>query len=466
LVSQFAREKLAENPGQARLVEEWYCEFYLDWAGGLDLSLAAKQPLEVLNAYSEELPNLLRVWKLLLARDPIRLQGLLIGLFTLYDLQGRYREGIDLFYQGLDELLGNPAVPALQATLNIYIGALYQVWGHGDEAQVYLQAGQALAKANHLPREKARALIFTIRNLHQAGEYALVGGKIDEALDLSRQIGDEWVESSALYLRGLQAYREGRIDDARAALEISLEYARRHKAPLMITSPLNTLGDLLCFTGDYTRAIEVFTECLDISRHLNSPYQISVHTNNLGTVYHVLHMLDQASQMYGESLAYCRLIDDRLGMAVALSNLGEVELALHHPDRAGYYHRQALTIGETLNNRWTIIMALNNLAEIAILQKDMKQAASYLRRAAEQAVEAQAVTIQMKVVLTIARFLDLNGQTDLASQVMQLVRDHPGSEQDLRQHAQAWLAQYNGTASSITLSPQEILQNFIKDKAF
>lgn len=132
---------------------------------------------------------------------------------------------------------------------------------------------------------------------------------------------------------GERAYREGRIDDARAALDQALRtWSELDFGSARIAECLNWLGRLEQDHGDAAIARELYTRALaaETARagDLPATEEASNALNNLGRLAAALGDLEEAVDRYGQALAILAPGGAHTaGSAVVLGNLGTVHEA-------------------------------------------------------------------------------------------------------------------------------------------
>ena len=141
------------------------------------------------------------------------------------------------------------------------------------------------------------------------------------------------------------------------ALEISQKTADRNAE----AASLCNLGNTYYSLSHYQQAIQFHQQSLDIFRELgNRSFEINS-LNGLGNAYYSLGQYQQAIQFHQQSLEICREIGDRQGEASSLCNLGNVYDSLGQYQQTIQFQQQSLEIYREIGDRNGEANSLNNL---------------------------------------------------------------------------------------------------------
>ena len=131
--------------------------------------------------------------------------------------------------------------------------------------------------------------------------------------------------------------------------------------PDLNVNHLSNLGSCYDSLGDYRRAIELHSQCLDIARESRKRAAEGAALGNLGSCYYSLGSYRQAIDLQTASLALARETNDRAGEGACLGNLGLCYYSLGDYRRAIDLHAQCLAIARETGNRFEQGAALGNL---------------------------------------------------------------------------------------------------------
>jgi predicted ATPase len=142
----------------------------------------------------------------------------------------------------------------------------WAVRGHLSEGRRWLATALVISDTPSLMRTRALRAASSLAchqgDLEQADELAR------EYETLSRRFDDASGIAGALHLRGLVAQLSGDFESARTFYEESVRLKRQLQHPLL-NFPLGNLAQVTFHLGDTVRAVELFDECIAISRQTN-----------------------------------------------------------------------------------------------------------------------------------------------------------------------------------------------------
>ncbi len=204
--------------------------------------------------------------------------------------------------------------------------------------------------------------------LLQQGKRAQSLGNLDEArdaleqsLEIERRLKNERGEAMVLNSLGGVLRDLGRMDEARDAFEQSLEIGRRLRDERSEMMVLNSLGGVLRDLGRMDEARDAFEQSLEISRRLRDERSERMVLNSLGGVLRDLGRTDEARDAFEQSLEIGRRLKDERSEAMVLNSLGGVLRDLGRMDEARDAFEQSLEIGRRLKNERQEAAVLNNL---------------------------------------------------------------------------------------------------------
>jgi predicted ATPase/class 3 adenylate cyclase len=142
-----------------------------------------------------------------------------------------------------------------------------------------------------------------------------------------------------------------------------------------------TLGTAFSKNGETDRAIELYTQNLELSRKLGDKQAIGKACNHLGNEYHTKGDAERALAMYWEYLALSREIGYKKGIAVASNNMGYVYEGLGQRDKALELYRIYVASSEEMGYARGIAIGCGNLGGLFLEAGDLDKAGEYLERA-------------------------------------------------------------------------------------
>ena len=406
LLRQYAAEKLARDPVALAETRHRHSRIYLEFLATHETPLQQDSQPQSLREIGEAWENIQTAWQRALAQadfEAIHRAGK--SLFLFCDTTSRFQTGEMLLQTALDRLGSEDGQATLMAALLAYQGRLLYNQGHYQTAHSCLERSLTLAR-------RQAALPLMAFALHSLGLVAVMQGQYDQAkqvsresLTLCRQVGDRWGEAWALYALGWAAYYLGEYHPAQRLSQAGLRRHRRLGNRHGEAACLNTLGLVVC--GRYE-------------------YRLAQHP--------------EATAYFEQNLALRQAIGDRWGEATALHNLGYVQFKLGQYDLAQSRFEASLALAH-------LIGALNMqaatgmwLGVTAMEQADYAGAEHHLREALRLANQHGALG---RVTDTLYRLGDLwarQGQLAPALECLSVVRDHPATDERVREGARRLLA--------------------------
>jgi len=196
-------------------------------------------------------------------------------------------------------------------------------------------------------------------------------------------------------LAGKMAYLRGQLGAARDRLEEALELFRELDDPLRIGAILSLLGAVAASEGDVDRATAIHEEALALFREIGNEREVAIMTENLGLDELARGNLDRAEELLEEAVALFRAADRRSSLANALLGLAELSLAREDTARCAALAREGLEIAAELGFWSEIRNGLDLLAASASAAEP--EHCVRLLGAAAAMREAEGVVVQTDV---------------------------------------------------------------------
>jgi tetratricopeptide (TPR) repeat protein len=207
--------------------------------------------------------------------------------------------------------------------------------------------------------------------LLQQGKRDLALGRLEEAraafersLEIERALNNQRGEAMVLHSLGGVLRDLGQPEEARVAFECSLEILRVLHDQRGEAMVLNSLGGVLRDLGRPEEACAAFERSLGIGRALNDQRHEAMVLNSLGGVLRDLGRPEEARAAFERSLEIRRALNDQHGEAVVLHSLGGVLRDLGRPEEARTAFERSLEILRALNDQHGEAMVLNSLGGV------------------------------------------------------------------------------------------------------
>jgi predicted ATPase/DNA-binding SARP family transcriptional activator len=213
---------------------------------------------------------------------------------------------------------------------------------------------------------------YTVRG-HLSELRALLEGAI------ARSAGaDAHTRALARIHYGACAFRQGDLERAREATEEALALSRELGDENEVTRCIGTLGNIAVGEGDLDRAVELYEEAAERSRASGHRSRLAVILANLGSIAGQREDAETSALYAREAAEIQRDLGESDGLAVSLHNLGRAELSLSHPAEARAALTESLQLARELGYREVIAYVLSGLAELALLDQENERAATLL----------------------------------------------------------------------------------------
>ena len=191
-----------------------------------------------------------------------------------------------------------------------------------------------------------------------AGDFIGAAAAYRAALDSP----DESVIADAQFHLGRVAWRQGRLDVAKAHFEEARELAQRLGDDEARARAENGLGLVFYGRGEYVQARAALSVARDLSQ---DPIMRAKALLNLGIIANIEANFDAALTNYTRARAAFQQAGDHAGESLALHNLGMLHADLRQWDNADAAFRECLELCEARGDRPLIASVLVNRSEVS-----------------------------------------------------------------------------------------------------
>jgi len=197
---------------------------------------------------------------------------------------------------------------------------------------------------------EATALTGLANAASEVGDYALASGLHQQALELTREIGDKAGTANSIRNLGWIAMRTGDYGKAQDHLEEALSLYRQIDDKDRIASCLSGLGEVAVRFGDYERAKPILEESLQLRKELKHKWGIGASLGTLGWM--ALRQGDyrQVRGYLGKSLAVRQEIGDQGGIAWCLEKLAEAAFLEGSLEKSAQVYGAAAAIRQSIDS--------------------------------------------------------------------------------------------------------------------
>ena len=227
LLTQFASEKLGENPAKEDEAVRLFCNYYGNYLENRDADIKGQRQMEALDEIEQEFAHLRAAWQhAVLRRDFETIGKMVPGLNHFCFIRGFLHEYRTMTRQAIEQLRPQTGEPP------------HAVWGsllarqdfsslRLDEAASDAQTSLQIARREDNPADTARSLFALGRIANGKGDQDAALGYFRQSLQKYQQLGDPFYIAFMLSILGKHFLERGEFETASQHLEQSLEINRQ-----------------------------------------------------------------------------------------------------------------------------------------------------------------------------------------------------------------------------------------------
>jgi predicted ATPase/DNA-binding SARP family transcriptional activator len=331
---EFAAEQLGGD--ERSLMEQRHAVYFLSLGEAIGPRLATEERREEIGEFQAELENFRLALEWGSGWDPLLALRLAVAMEPFWDVTGRYEEG------------GETLVHLMERA--------------GDlPSELRLQGWQAAATLTQC-----------------RGEFANAGRLYEEALALSRELGDD--QRTQSLLEGLSGvfFMSGDMKQAYQLAEERLNLCQDLGDELIADARTNVAFTLMGL-GDLTQWVALLEDEVREHRRSGDQQGLSGALHLLGIAYSDYRQWARSRALFEESMA----IQREFGKSVRFGqiHLAHVALAEGNPDEAQDLLIQSLTVCRQRGEKRLIVECLHGLGEVAVARAASERAARLLAAA-------------------------------------------------------------------------------------
>lgn len=332
-------------------------------------------------------------YHLLQAQEVDRAYDLLGFASNWLQNRGRVREGLATLTPFLERDRLARLEPGRRGELLGTVGCAYYRLGDARKAIEYHE--QALKISREIGDRQAEGQDLGNLGLayHRLGDARKAIDYGEQALKILREIGDRHGEGAALGSLGLAYARLGEVRKAIDFYEQGLGIARETGDRRGEGATLGSVGSAYDMLGEVRRAIEYHERALEISREIGDRRAEGATLGDLGLGYAHLGEVRKAIQYHERALEISREVGDRRDEGQNLGNLGIAYADLGEVHKAIDFFEQELTIVRETGDRRDEGSALANLGNVYARLGQIETARAHLTQALAigRAIEAPEI---------------------------------------------------------------------------
>jgi len=256
-----------------------------------------------------------------------------------------------------------------------------------DSALLYVQAAERLAKSLHYERGIGKSYEQLSQILHVQGNTARARQLADKAIAVFKQnnffleLGFAYYDLSGYYSINTT---DGLTERVRIVEQFALPAFRNSGNKLKEADILKELGDLLQLLGNYTKALAVLHQSLQLYQSLNYTKLHDIY-NLMGAVYSVTGNNELALQ-YGLLAvdAAEKNNDTTIQLATIFKRIGSTYRRMKKFDAAYLYFQKGLVVAKKYSNNEIIVILASEISRTLVALNRPYEALTVLKEASPQ----------------------------------------------------------------------------------
>lgn len=186
-----------------------------------------------------------------------------------------------------------------------------------------------------------------------------------------------------LSTRSVFAARAGQLEQAQGMLERSIEILRPLNEPRVLVEAFSFLGNVMEFMGNHARAMELYTEGLEMAKSVGDQWFAGFCHLCLfgeGSLRQPTTRPENVHEELRNIVVEWRLIGDPRITSVALNNLSLNAVKLERYGEARAALEESISLNTSIGDRWILGFAYRGLGRIAQAQGNHAQAVEMFRK--------------------------------------------------------------------------------------
>jgi len=309
-----------------------------------------------------------------------------------------------------------------------------------------------------------------------------------------------------LAVRSWLAYRLANYGQAQKMLDHSLEILRPLNEPHVLVESITYLGRVMEMTGNYARALELYSEGLELATAIDDQWFkavcLTLHTAlvglTLGTLKAELTIerlqsavadwrligdprlialtldflsrsalrlgrYDEARATLEENIELNSSIGFNWGLGTAYRGLGKIAQAQERHEQAEEMFRKSLNIFNELGGSWYVARVLSEMGESILAQGNEMEAERACREALNTALDINGTPVALEALVSFARLKVKQNDREHALELLLIVLNHSASLQVTKNRASALLKELEAQLTPVQL---EAIQVHATEKTF
>lgn len=410
LVAQFIADQAKDKDELA----ERHCRYYLEWVVEHAAELNDYHARGVLEQFRIDLENIRAAWQYAVAHQLLELGRRAVGaLGEFYDYSGLLQPALDIFAAALSHVQD----AAWRGALYVECAYFYVRVAQFDRAAHAVAQARVLNQALGDAVLQARIEYTNGLVLVRRGDYALAPECLERAQRLAEKALRHDIVAKALLARALVYRMQGNASATIQVAENALDLSRQIGNRRLEGRALSDLGYYLLMSSKQDRAGVLLARALEIRQSMGDPWGEAATAGNLVALYAGQARYQAALDLQERVLALCQEVGDRSSYCLALGNLGVLWLDIGDVGRGEQLANKTFALATELNLRWGELSALICMSNAQFERGTWESAARVAQQALASAEKSQALPEQALAGLILSQALSAQDQFQVALEV-------------------------------------------------
>ncbi len=386
LVRQFAAEHLSEKNDEQTATQNRHSNYVLTAFGRADDRMHSPAQREALAEWAAEMDNIRAAWDWAITHGEFGLIEKTLRAFAmLYETRGLYREGIDLLDRAIDSLEAtygpSPADPSGKAALGHLLtnrALLTFRLGHHENAKAMLERCLNVLRPLNDPRLLPEPMTYLGVVMSLTGDYAKALELVEEAREKALEVGDRVFAATSLSLHANFSRVTGQSVDQHRRLMAAVAEWREVGDPRFIAYGLNFLAQSALALGWFDEAREALEESVELNTSVGARWNLGHAFQGLGAVAQAQGEHRQAVDLYLKAVDTFTELGGLFYIGQSLAQMGHSLFALGNDVEAERIWRKSLKIAAEIHGTPVVLEVFVGLANLYAKHEDITYALKLL----------------------------------------------------------------------------------------
>ncbi len=372
LVRQFAAENLSKNNDEQIATQNRHSNYYLTSFGRADGRMHSPAQREALAEWAVEMDNIRVAWNWAVTQSEFGLiEETLRAFAMLYETRGLYQEGLDMLDRAIDRLEvvhgPSPADRTGQAALGHLLtnrALLTFRLGQHAKAQAMLERSLEILRSLNETRLLAEPITYLGVVMSLTGDYARALDLVAEAREKALAVDDRVFAATSLSLHANFSRLTGQPGDQHARLQAAVAEWRAVGDPRFIAYGLNFLGQSALALGRFDEAREALEESVELNTSVGARWNLGHAFQGLGAVAQAQGEHRRAANWILKAIDTFTELGGLFYIGQSLAQMGRSLFALGNDVEAERIWRESLRIAAEIHGVPVVLEALVGIASL------------------------------------------------------------------------------------------------------